>query len=114
MELRIYTLHAKQGRDMEAIPDRFDLLALLFPPIWAIWNRLWVTLFGLFAVMLVAASITPLAVTPVMYGVALIFALEGGSIRRAELRLHGWTEVGVVQAATEEGAEELFVNRAAA
>ena len=114
METRIYTIHTKAGKDLQAIPDAFSLFALVLPVIWVIWHRLWVSLFAIVAVMIVAASITPAAVSPVLYGVALILALEGGSIRRAELRLHGWTEGGAVIAATEAGAEELYLNRALA
>ena len=60
-------------------------------------------------VLLAVALISPLGVSPAMYGIALILAFEGGEVRRLEHRFFGWQEVGVVQAASEEGAEELFL-----
>ena len=61
-----------------------------------------VVLFGL------AGLYSPLAVSPVMYGLGLILAFEGAAVRRAEYRLRGWREVNVVEARSEEGAEELY------
>jgi len=44
MEMHLYTLHAKPGRDLEAIGDGFDWFAFLVPPLWAIWHGLWAML----------------------------------------------------------------------
>ena len=114
MDLQIYTLHSRPGQDLMAIADKFDLFALILPLIWALWHRLWVVTGAMVLLLIVVAIVSPLAASPIMYGLALIFALEGGAIRRFERRLWGWQEVGVVQAASEEGAEELYLNGQAA
>ena len=61
------------------------------------------------ALFMLAGLYSPLAVSPVLYGLGLILAFEGGPVRRAELRLRGWREVSVVEARSEEGAEELWM-----
>ncbi|MGD1925806.1 MAG: hypothetical protein ACFB03_16695 [Paracoccaceae bacterium] len=114
METTVYTIHHKQGRDLEAVTDRFDIFALAVPLIWAIWHGLWLTLAALAAVMGLAWLFAPAAPVLVMYAVGFVFAFEGGAVRRMELWLWGWQERGVVQAATPEGAEEQFLNGKAA
>ena len=110
MDLQIYTVHARPGQDLMAIADRFDLFALILPLIWALWHRLWLVTGGMILLLTIVALISPLAASPVLYGLALIFAFEGGAVRRFERRIWGWQEVGVVQAASAEGAEELYLN----
>lgn len=110
MELRVYTIHHQPGRELEAVCDRIEILGFIMPLIWAAWNRLWVILFGIVSILIVAAAVTPAAVVPTMYGIAAICGLEGGALRRLEFRIRGWREVAVVQASTEEGAEELYLN----
>lgn len=110
MELSVYTIHSRPGRDLKAIPDRFDWFALLLPVIWALWHRLWGVFCAIILILLAVALISPLGVSPAMYGIALILAFEGGEIRRLEHKFFGWREVGLVQAGSEEGAEELYLN----
>lgn len=109
MEARLYTVHRKGDRGIVFVPDRFDLFALIVPPLWAIWHGQWLILLGMIALAGLAGWYSPLAISPVTYGIGLILALEGGALRRAELRVRGWREVTTVQAASEEGAEELYL-----
>jgi len=114
METLVYTVHAKPGRDLRAVGDRFSLMAMLVPPLWPLVHGLWLTLAGLLAVLVLAFLWSPFAVSPVIYGIAVILAFEGGAVERTELRLRGWREVGVVEARTPEGAEELYLRGEAA
>ena len=109
MEARLFTVHRKGAQGLTIIGDGFSLFALIVPPIWAIWNGLWVTLVAMIVLFALAGLYSPLAVSPVMYGLGLILAFEGAAIRRAEHRLFGWREVSVVEARSEEGAEELWM-----
>jgi len=109
METHLYTVHRKGERGLRVVGDRFSFLALLFLPGWLIWERLWITALGLIALLVIAALVTPLAVSPVLYGAGAIAAFEGGSVIRAELRLRGWREVAAVEARTDAGAEELYL-----
>jgi len=114
METLVYTLHAKPGRDIRPVADRFSLLAILLPPVWAAVHGLWLTLAGIVLLLALAALWSPLAVSPVFSGIAAILAFEGGAVERTELRLRGWREAGVVEARTPEGAEELYLRGEAA
>lgn len=107
--MRLYTLHEKPGRDLRAIADRMDPFAFILPPVWLIWHRLWLTGLSLLAVVSLVGLLAPLASPALLYGIGAILALEGGATKRLELRLWGWREVGLVEARTEEGAEELYL-----
>jgi hypothetical protein len=109
MRTRLYTLHHKGGDDIRAVADRFDWLAATLPPLWAVWHGLWLTLAVQAVLIGLAALWSPLAALPVYYGIAAIVGFEGGAVRRAELGLRRWREVGVVEAGSPEGAEELFL-----
>ena len=109
MEARLYTVHRKGAQGLTCIGDGFSLFALILPPVWAIWHGLWLTLIAMIAILALAGFYSPFAVSPVLYGLGLILALEGAAIRRAEHRMWGWREVTVVEARSEEGAEELWM-----
>jgi Protein of unknown function (DUF2628) len=109
METHLYTVHRKGERGLRVVGDRFSFLALLFLPGWLVWERLWVTALGVLSLLAIAALVTPLAVSPVLYGAGAIAAFEGASLIRAELSLRGWREVAAVEARTEAGAEELYL-----
>jgi hypothetical protein len=109
VEVHLYTLHHKTGRDLRPVTDRFSLLALLLPPVWALAHGLWLTLLAEAVLLGLAFLWSPFAMSPMFYGIALILALEGGAVTRAELRLRRWRELGLVEARTPEGAEELYL-----
>ena len=114
METHLYTVHRKGQRGLRVVGDRFSLLALLFLPGWLVWERLWLTTLALAALLVVAALIAPVALSPVLYGAGAICAFESASVIRAELSLRGWHEAAVVEARTEAGAEELYLTGQAA
>ena len=114
MEMHLYTVHRKGERGLRVVGDRFSFLALLFLPGWLIWERLWITTLALIVLLVAAALVTPLAISPVLYGAGAICAFEGASLIRAELALRGWREVAAVEARTEAGAEELYLTGRAA
>ena len=114
MEVAVYTVHHKPGRELEVISDGFDVFALIAPLIWAVWHGLWIMLAALAGAMAMAWMYSPIAPMLVMYAVGFLFAFESGAVRRLELRMKGWQERGVVQASSPEGAEEQFLNGHAA
>ncbi len=114
METRLYTVHHKGSDDIRAIADRFDGFALVLPWLWAVWHGLWITLAVQVLLVALAALWSPLAALPAFTGLAVIFGFEGGAVRRAELRLRRWHEMGVVEARSPEGAEELYLRGEAA
>ena len=114
MATTTWSVHHLPGRDLEVVPDARSLFAFFFPWIWAGWYRCWVTLAVMIVLPLAVGLASPLGAAPVLYGTAIIAALESASIRRAELALRGWHEVGTVLAASPEGAEELYLSGQAA
>ncbi len=114
MEVAVYTVHHKQGRELEVISDGFDIFALIAPLIWAVWHGLWIMMAATAAAMALAWVYSPIAPMLVMYAVGFLFAFESGAVRRLELRIKGWQMRGVVQAASPEGAEEQYLNGQAA
>ncbi len=109
METRLYTVHHKGSGEVRAVADRFDWFALALSPLWAVWHGLWITLAGQVLLVALAALWSPLAALAVFYGLAAILGFEGGAVRRAELRLRRWREVGVIEARSPEGAEVLYL-----
>ncbi|HET7409509.1 MAG TPA: DUF2628 domain-containing protein [Paracoccaceae bacterium] len=114
MEANLYTIHRKGEQGLCIVGDGFDTLALLLAPVWIVWQGLWLTGAALVVVLVAAAAVSPVAVFPVMSGVGFVFAFEGASVIRAELRLRGWREAGIVEARSEAGAEELYLTGQAA
>ena len=106
--MRLYTLHERRGR-IEAICDGFDLSAFLLPPIWALWRGAWAT-FLVQVALIAGASLWGAPGLAVMgFGIALVLGFEGAAVRRAELRLRGWRRVGLAEARSAAGAEELWL-----
>jgi len=93
---------------MVAVGDRTYPLGIV-PPFWAIWRGLWMTFAVMAGLIVAAAFLHPLILGTLWFGIAVIVMLDGATLERIELRLRGWREVGVVEAATEEGAEELYL-----
>ena len=115
MDTRIYTLHHKGTKPLRAVPDRFRFFAMALPPVWAFVEGLWLTFAAQFVLVGAAYWLwSPFAVSPGFYAIALILAFEGGTVIRTELALRGWREIGVVEARSAEGAEELYLNGEAA
>lgn len=112
MEARVWTVHARGPDEVEAVADGFSFFALAIPLLWAVWYRCWVTIVGMMILSVLAGAWSVYAVAPVMYGIAAILAFEGATFRRLELRMRGWRQVAIVEAASPEGAEEAFLTGA--
>lgn len=110
---------AEGGRDAAAadrvvfLREKFRWLALLFGPLWLLWNRLWLAfLFWLVAVVVIAlgaylVGLDEQATAPLLWLPTLIVAFEGTQLlRRKLLRRH--RETGVVVAQDLEDAERRY------
>ena len=114
MATRLYTVYHKGSGEIRVIADRFDGFALLLPPLRAVRHGLWITLAGQVLLVALAAPWSPVAAAAVFTGLAAILGIEGGAVRRAELRLRRWREAGAVEARSPEGAEEPYLGGEAA
>jgi hypothetical protein len=95
------------------VSDAKAPLALIFPPFWLAYHRLWLELLT-YAV--VALAIALLAVwmpgVPVLYLSAIpgfYLLLEGNELIRRKLERKGWRFAGVSEASTLEDAEIRFI-----
>lgn len=91
------------------VSDSKAPLALVFPPFWLAWNRLWMELM-IYLVLALAIALLAVwnPVTPVLYlsaipGLFLLF--EGNELVRRKLERSGWRFAGVVDAMNTEEAE---------
>ena len=108
MEMRIYTIHGRRRGSALRVVGEAGPLAVV-PPLWAVWEGLWLTALAMIAALVAVAALHPLGLGIVWIGLAGLAFGDGDSLARAELRLRGWRELGVAQAASEEGAEELYL-----
>jgi hypothetical protein len=108
-ETEIFTIHSRgRAGELIAVGDHRHPLGIV-PPFWALWRGLWMTAAVMAAIMGLATVFHPLAAGSVWVALIAITVFEGSALERLEWRLRGWREVGVVEARTEEGAEELYL-----
>lgn len=114
--MRLYSVHSPAGdptpEDYAFVKDGFSWPALIVPPLFIIWHRLWLSLVWYAVFVLVVAWTGRLAGDGVAVAVAVLgsvlFALEGNNIRRMSLEQRGWQEVGASFGSNLDEAEARF------
>ncbi|GIK82777.1 MAG: hypothetical protein BroJett024_38820 [Alphaproteobacteria bacterium] len=98
-----------RAQEARFISEAPSLLALVFPALWLLFNRLW---YGLLLYLLIAAALAVLSRTlmsaaPAVLSLlpALYLFLEGRQLVRARLERAGWRLAGVVEAGDVDEAE---------
>lgn len=118
--MAIYSAYIPPLTDAQNEPDNFRLvsdskapLALIFPPFWLAWHRLWLELM-IYAVFAIAIAL--LAVwkpsPPILYLSALpglFLLLEGNAMIARKLERRGWQFAGVVDGDSLDEAEIRFM-----
>ena len=121
----VYTVHAPLATSagiratdrFTFVRDGFHLTALLFGPLWLVWNRLWLALLGWIAVTFaVELGIRALgagvgAVWLAGTLIALLMGFEAASLQRWSLSRRNWRQLDIVVADDEEAAERRFFDR---
>jgi hypothetical protein len=121
--MAVYTVHApppSAGTRLETaerfvlVRDRFSWPAFWFGPLWMLWHRLWLALFG-YVVLLVGLVVawratggSPAASLVIVFVVALLLGNEAPSLRRLNLQRRGFRLCGVVVGDDLEAAERRF------
>lgn len=99
--------------EFRLVPDTKATLALLFPPFWLAWHRLWLPLLAYFVVMvailLLAISSPSVAVSYLSILPGFYLLLEGHELVRNKLENTGWRYAGIVDAENREEAEIRFI-----
>ena len=108
MAMRIYTVHERSGakgaRQVELVREGFSWAALLFPPFWALWYRMWPVAFLLLGAYLALAYLPEWVAGGEAWarlGTGTLMAVAGflaGDLRQWMLKLRGFAQTGVVAA----------------
>ena len=118
--MAIYSGYLPPEYMSDPVADRFQLvsdakspLALIFPPFWLAWHRLWLELLAygvvVLAIGLLAAWKPSTAVLYLSALPGLYLLLEGNELIRGKLERNGWRFAGLVDADTKEAAEIRFL-----
>jgi hypothetical protein len=99
------------------VGDGWSWGALLVPPIWLIWRRMWLVFLGWLAVALafgLAETVLNAGTAVTGWGEALFalwFALEANALRRWTLARKGWRFAGIATGSGRIDAEHRFFGR---
>src|SRR6266702_954660 len=118
----VFTVHglSANGGDIRLtdkfvfVRDGFHFWALVFGPLWLVWNRLWLATIGWIivsiALQLGLASLGAgrLTIWSVDVMVALLMGLEAASLQRWTYSRGNWRQLAIVVADDEESAEQRF------
>ncbi|SLN18433.1 DUF2628 domain-containing protein [Oceanibacterium hippocampi] len=119
--MRIYTAHYRPGRPLDGdglvlVREGFAWWALLVPPLWALYHRLWLVAL-LFVILSSALSLAvPLlhldtnGASLAMLGLNLLFAMSANDLRRWTLGRRGYRELGVVGGRDIGAAEQRLID----
>jgi hypothetical protein len=124
----VYTVHAPTagGADLGAtdkfvfVRDGFHFWAMIFGPLWLLWNRLWLATIGwIIAVIALDIVLAKLgtgrgAIFFANALVAILMGLEAASLQRWTLSRRRWRQLDTVVGDDEETAERRFFDRWAA
>ncbi len=113
METQLFTVHRHRTSGEIEVVGEPGALAVV-PPLWALYEGLWLALTAQILAIGAAAVFVPAAGGLVYLALILLTVLDGNSLHRLELRLRGWEMVDTVEAGTPEGAEEIFLTRGSA
>ena len=95
------------------IRDKFSLPALIVPHLWLLFHRQWLAAAAVIGIMVLGALAAwqfnaPLLVLAADLPISIYVALEGATLRIANLESRGWHEAAVVEAQNSEEAEIRF------
>jgi hypothetical protein len=121
----VYTVHAPtaNGADLGAtdkfvfVRDGFHFWAMIFGPLWLVWNRLWLATIG-WIIAVIALDIVLAKLGAGRAGmfaanvlVAILMGLEAASLQRWTFSRRNWRQLDTVVGDDEESAERRFFDR---
>ncbi|WP_310621768.1 DUF2628 domain-containing protein [Flexibacterium corallicola] len=107
--------HRPKSKSPRFIRDGFHWLALLFPLLWMLFNRMWlifiISIAGLI-IMQTALSAFPVMPSVIIVALFSIFiALEAGALKAWSLKRKNWSVIDIVSGSNLEEAEARFFSR---
>jgi len=121
--MRAYTVHERpnpsalksvRADELYFVKDGFSLFAVLLPPIWMIFNRLWLVLAGYIAVLLALTiifnvlGIADFWLNYLTLALNLIIGFEADSLIRWTLDRRAWRQIAHVAGSNAEECERRF------
>jgi hypothetical protein len=121
----VYTVHAPtaNGTGLGAadkfvfVRDGFHFWAMIFGPLWLIWNRLWLATIG-WIIAVIALDVVLVQLGSGRMGIfaanvlaAILMGLEAASLQRWTLSRSRWRQLDTVVGDDEETAERRFFDR---
>ncbi len=121
--MKIFSVHHKaidpaiilsEGLETRFVKEGISWAALIFPPLWLIFHRMWLVLLGTVVLYVIAGaaaealSLDPLTTLWLLLSVHVIVALEGNNLRRWTYKRAGYREIGVVTGRSLETCERRF------
>lgn len=107
-----YTVHENENREIRLLPDGRAIMALIFPPLWLAWHRLWWALTVYLALMVAAYLFVWTTLAPAAIFLStlpgLYLFLEGHELIRRKANRQGWREIGLVSGDDIEEAEQRY------
>jgi hypothetical protein len=121
----VFTVHAPtaNGDDSGAtdkfvfVRDGFHFWAMIFGPLWLVWNRLWLATIGwilgiiVLDIVLERLGAGRMGIFAANVLVAILTGLEAASLRRWTLSRRNWRQLDTVVGDDEETAERRFFDR---
>jgi hypothetical protein len=100
-----YTVHVREGRPVQLVPERFSLGAMLFGPLWLLFAGAWIPAILAACAWVAVVVLTPATLLPpVALALAWLTGMAGRDLRRWSLARRGWRTPHVVVAPNEEAA----------
>ncbi len=107
-----YTVHENENREIRLLPDGRAVMALIVPPLWLAWHRLWWALAVYLALMAAAYLFVWTTLAPAAIFLStlpgLYLFLEGHELVRQKAARLGWREIGLVSGGDIEEAEQRY------
>ncbi|KZL19642.1 hypothetical protein PsAD2_01921 [Pseudovibrio axinellae] len=114
-EVSLNHLKDTESRNIMFVKDGFSWWAMLFPLLWALYNRMWLVFLGYLAAVVAFVFLAQLFGSTtggfITLLATLLFAMEAGFLKSWSLQRKNWQVAGFVSAANLDEAEIRFFDR---
>ena len=112
---KVTNANQAQISELVAVPENLAKWALIAPPIWLAFHKLWWVLAAYVLFFMAMTGLLTTSYWPIALGLAglpgIYLFLEGRQLCRAKLETAGYNMIGVVDATSDDGAIARFVSQ---